>query len=105
MFLKNHFDFDVDLCSPVQDDFDRHVSYDEDGNEFVSYVKTDYPAIQSANGLCAVWNLNALLKAGVNPNFPIRTGNPTRIEGLNALNDFSATADAILADVEPKNED
>ena len=104
-FLSTHFDTSVCLQSPVQEDFDRRVSYDKDGNEFISYVKTDYPTIQSANGLCAVWNLNALLKAGVNPSFPIHTGNPTRVEGLSALDGFSAAADAILADVEPKNED
>lgn len=96
--LKSNFNPEVVQSSPVQADLKRVVSYDEDGNEFVSYVEVDYPKIQQENGTVDMWNLNALLKAGINPNFPIRTGLNTRLEGIDAVNSAAAYLDEILAE-------
>lgn len=104
-FLSTHFDYDVVLSSPVVDDFERLVKYDKDGNEFIVYAKVDYPAVQARNGLSAVWTLNALIKSGVDPSFPIHTGNPTRLEGVSTVQEFSEVADSILSESESNNAD
>lgn len=95
--LKSYFDASVNQSSPVQDDYNRIVNYDEDGNEFITYEKVDYPTLQASHGTVADWELNALLKAGVNPNFPIRTGNPTRIEGASVVAQMATIAEQVLA--------
>lgn len=94
--LSKYFNKDVDQCSPIQEDRQRVVQYDEDGNEMVVYLPVDYPTFQASNGLVTDWSLDALLKAGVNPDFPIHTGNPTRIEGTDVLEQYAAFAEDIL---------
>lgn len=96
--LKKHFDKSVCQSSPVIGDVERKVSYDEDGNEFVSFVDVDYPAIQARNGEVNDWALNTLLKAGINPNISIHTGLSTRLEGVDAVNSAAAYLDEILAE-------
>lgn len=96
--LNKYFDKSVNQCSPVAEDFNRVVNYDENGNEFITYQKVDYKKIQESNGTVDMWSLNSLLSAGINPNFPIHTGLNTRLEGVSIVNDMVATADAILAD-------
>ena len=46
------------------------------------------------------WSLDSLIKAGVDPSFPIHTGSPTRIEGVATVSEFASQADAILGSVE-----
>lgn len=102
--LEKYFDTGIDQRSPVQVDYERKVNYDEDGNEFITYELVDYPKIQAANGSVKDWSLNALLKAGINPNFPIRTGINTRLEGIDLVISFEDEADEILAEMnEPAN--
>lgn len=96
--IKKYFSKDVDQCSPVQVDYERVVNYDADGNEIITWEEVDYPAIQAANGAIQDWSLNALLAAGINPNFPIHTGNNTRLEGIDVVNQATAIADEILAE-------
>ena len=95
--LKKLFNPSVNQASPVQSDFDRTLRYDDEGNEFVTYEKTDYPSIQSSHGFLTDWSLKSLLKAGINPNFGIHTGLPTRIEGQQTVNDFDSVAESILS--------
>ena len=100
------FDYELNQCSPVQVDYVRKVNYDEDGNQFITYEEVDYPKLQASLGVWNDWSLQSLLKAGINPNFPIHTGNPTRLEGLDALDAFASQADEILKDVDiPANEE
>lgn len=98
--LSPHFDKTVDQRSPVQPDFARVVNYDEDGNEKITYRKVDYESLVESHGTVDAWSLDALLKAGVNPDFPIHTGNPTRIEGAAAVADLTAQAEKMFADIE-----
>lgn len=102
--LKHYFDKSVNQASPVQPDYDRVVNYDEDGNEFITYVEVDYPKIQESHGLVGDWSLDALLKAGINPNFSIHTGNPTRLEGIGTIQDAEAYVDSLLVDDLPEGE-
>lgn len=94
--LTKNFSYDVDQCSPVQEDFSRKVCYDEEGKELVIYVPVDYPAIQASLGSVTDWSLNALLAAGIDPNFPISTGLNTRLEGVGVVEDFKALAESLL---------
>lgn len=103
--LTAHFDPSVNQCSPVREDYARVVNYDEDGNEIVTFKLVDYPSIQESHGKVSDWSLEALLKAGVNPNFPIHTGNPTRLEGIDTVNDLAAYAEQMLKDIEGAPED
>ena len=104
--LARLFNYDLNQCSPVRDDFDRIVNIDDEGNEFITYEKVDYPKFQKSLGSFADWSLNALLKAGINPNFPIHTSNPTRLDGLDALTAFEDMADEVLAEINiPANEE
>ena len=100
--LKTHFNPSINQDAPVLPDYDRIVNYDEDGNEFITYELVDYPKFQESLGLFTDWNLNALLKAGINPDFPIHTGAGTRIEGLSALSSIKADVDALLSEDAPK---
>lgn len=103
--LSPHFDKTVDQRSPVQPDYARVVNYDDEGNEKITYRQVDYDAIVESHGTVDAWSLDALLKAGVNPDFPIHTGNPTRIEGASAVNDMAAYAEQMFADIEGAPED
>lgn len=99
---KKLFNYDLDQRSPVVEDSVRVVNYDSDGNEFITWQKFDYAAHQKSLGSVDMWSLDALLKAGISPDFPIHTGNNTRLEGLDTIAQAAAIADSILADVEPK---
>lgn len=90
--------------SPIQVDFDRKVNYDEDGNEFITYVEVDYPTLQQSLGSVEHWKLSALLSAGVNPNFSIHTGLNTRLEGLGVIENAAAMAEKIIAETDSNNE-
>lgn len=96
--MVKHFNDKLCVCSPLQKDYARKVNYDEDGVEYIVYEEVDYPALLRSNGFVGDWNLNNLLKAGINPDFPIHTGLNTRIEGVAVIQDAAATLDSILAD-------
>lgn len=98
--LSRLFNEEIDQRSPVQEDVVRKVNVDEDGVEHISWEKVDYPKLQASLGTIDDWSLTNLLKAGIDPAFPIHTGNPTRIEGLGSLSDFEAEAEMIFAEME-----
>lgn len=103
--LKKYFDKNVNQSSPVQKDYDRKVNYDEDGNEFLSWVEVDYQKIQDSNGSVLDWRLDKLLAAGINPNFPIATGINTRLEGIGVVDDAAAYVEQLFADSNTNNEE
>lgn len=104
--LKAYFDKKVNQESPVCPDFVRKVNYDKNGNEFITYEEFDYPTYQKSLGSVADWSLDALLKAGIDPAFPISTTNPTRLDGfgqvMNAIDIINAELDS--ANVESPKE-
>lgn len=95
---KKLFNNDIHCESPVQKDYTRVVKYDEDGNEFVTYEEQDLASYQQSLGIVGDWSLDALLKAGIDPSFPIHTGYNTRLAGLDALNGISADVDTLFAE-------
>lgn len=107
--LKCYFDKSVNQASRVCDDFVRKVNYDEKGNEFITWEKFDYPTFQKSNGSALDWSLDALLKVGINPDFGIRTGFNSRLDGLDELSSAADKINALLdsdfpADTDDVNE-
>lgn len=102
--LKAFFDNTVNQCSPVQEDYKRVVSHDEDGNEFITYEKVNLAEYQKSLGLVDNWSLETLLKAGIDPNFSIHTGYNTRLDGLDSLNGAIEALDSIMTE-ENNNDD
>lgn len=100
--LSAYFDSSLNQASPVQKDYSRVVNYDENGNEYITWEEVDYSSLQAANGKVSDWSLNSLLSAGINPNFPIRTGLNTRLEGIGVVSEATAIADEILSPKEEK---
>lgn len=103
--LRKLFDPSVNQASPYVEDVQRVVLRDENGNEKVTFKSVDYPKLQKSNGKVQAWSLNALLKAGINPDFPIHTGNNTRLEGVNVVNSALETADSLLSPVSTSESD
>lgn len=102
--LTHLFNYDVNQYSPVMDDYVRKVNYDEDGNEIITYEKFDSEKYQRSLGFVTDWSLDSLLKAGIDPAFPIHTGNNTLLDGINTISEWSAMADSVLADNAPQAE-
>lgn len=102
--IEKYYDTTKDFSSPVQKDYDRVEKFDEDGNSFIVYQEVDYPAIIASFGSVYDWSLSSLLKAGINPNFSIHTGNPTRLEGVGVIEDAQAMVDSIFAEIEKDKE-
>lgn len=48
--LVKNFSFEIDQHSPVLGDVSRSIQYDGEGNEIISYLPVDYPAIQASLG-------------------------------------------------------
>lgn len=94
--LKCYFDKSVNQASRVCGDLVRVVNYDEKGNEFVTWEKFDYPTFQQSNGSALDWSLDSLLKAGINPDFGIRTGFNSRLDGLGQLESATAKMNELL---------
>lgn len=84
--VKKYYDKKNAHGTPIQVDYARVVKYDDEGAELISYEKVDYKKIQESHGKVGDWSLNALLKAGIDPSFPIHTSFSTRLEGLDTVN-------------------
>lgn len=102
--LKKYFDKNLNQSSPVQVDYERVVKHDEDGNEFITYVPVDYKKIVASHGKVSDWSLENLLKAGINPDFPIHTGINTRLDGIDQIRDAEAWVDALLSETGSKED-
>lgn len=82
--------------SPYQEDKRRTVNYDSDGNELISYPVVDGSEIVKANGSFLNWSLNALLSAGINPDFAIHTGFSSRLDGYSSVLEAVSSIESLL---------
>lgn len=98
--LKSNF-IKKDYVSPIIEEKEMKISYDEDGREVVTYEKVNFHDIIASNGRASDWSLQSLIKAGIDPNFPIHTGNPTRLDGLDTLDRFTQAVEDIFKDDTP----
>ena len=103
--LAAYFDPSVNQCSRVCEDLIRVVKHDEKGGEYVTWEPFDSAEYQKSLGPVENWSLNSLLKAGIDPNFGIRTGYNTRLEGIDDVNAMASVADSILAENNEQNND
>lgn len=94
--LTRLFNYELKQASPIKDDFVQVEKRDEDGNVFTVYEKFDYAKHQASIGTVSDWALNSLLRSGVNPNFSIHTGLPTRLEGASVVASAAAQVESIL---------
>ena len=99
------YDKKFNSCSRVRPDYERVVNLDEDGNEHISFQLVDYKKLQDSLGSFNLWSLDALVKAGINPDFGIKTGFNTRLEGFDIMTGAVAAINAELdKNVESKSE-
>lgn len=103
MILDRHYNRKLKTTSPVVVDYERKSSIVE-GNEVVTFVEVDNRKRVIANGSEADWNLNNMLKAGINPNTGIHTGNNTRLAGINDLNVFKEATNKLFESVQESEE-
>ena len=102
--IKALFNPEIDQRSPIIEDLQREVDYDETGQEFIRFVPVDYSKLIKSNGSVQDWSLNALLKAGIDPNFPIHTGLNTRLEGVNTISGAIEYLNQIVAEDEKQTD-
>lgn len=86
--------------SRVCDDYERVVNVDEKGDEHITFEKVDYRKLQESLGSCDKWSLRSLVAAGIDPDFGIKTGFNTRLDGVSAV---GAAIEQINAVVESEN--
>lgn len=100
-FLKQHYNYAINACSPIVEDLTMVVKQTEDGDVF-TYVPTDAKQIVASHGTFSDWQLNTLLKAGISPQSvgTPRTGLNSRIEGIDVVNQAAAAIDAEFAAAE-----
>lgn len=96
--LTKLFNREVDCCSPHKDCYEQKIDYDKDLNPIISYCKVDSSKIIEANGKASDWSLSVLLKAGINPSFPIHTSMNSRLEGIGILNGIVDDVDKFFAE-------
>lgn len=90
------YDKDFNSCSRVCPDYERVVNIDEDGIERISFELVDYKKIQQSNGSFLLWSLESLMKAGINPDFGIKTGFNTRLDGFGQMSSAVDRINAVL---------
>lgn len=81
--LKSYFS-NVEQNPPKTDDYLLKKTHGENGEEITIEHKVNYKEIQDNNGTCEMWDLEKMIKAGVDvKSISPKTENPTRAEGLN----------------------
>ena len=95
---QKQFDFKLNQSSPVVDDYQIVVVYDEAKCPVEVVQKVDYDKIAKENGTVEDWSLQALLNAGIDPKFNIQTSFNTNLETSRQVRKF---ADALGAQVAP----
>lgn len=96
--LSTYFSKRVPKSDPILVDFIPAVLVDEEGKQYLDFVEVDYPSIIKSNGKVTDWSLDALVKAGVNPDFKISTSFGTRLQGYDHLQNLLGAADQILSE-------
>lgn len=99
MVLERHYNKKLNTCSPEVKDYERIIKMVNE-NEVVTFIEVDNHKRVIANGCEADWKLNNMLKAGINPQTGIHTGNNTRLAGINELNIFKVTTDKLFEKTE-----
>ena len=87
---KTHYDYNIDGASPTCGDVERVVNKDEKGQEVISFVGVDYKLLEKSRPTVEYYDLQSMIKAGININVPIHTGINSRIEGADAVENMAS---------------
>lgn len=75
--------------SPVIPEYVPVKKIDEDGMEYYAFTLADNKSVIASLGTADQWSLNALLKAGINPqSMSIHTSYATRLEGVGDIQEI-----------------
>lgn len=96
--LSKNFDYKSNQCSPTRVDYFPYKEVDEKGKEYTSYKEVDYSEVVKSHGTMEMWSLEALVKAGIDPNFGIRTGFATGLEAESAIQSAIGVIDSAIAE-------
>lgn len=97
MSVQKHLFNPISQFSPVIPTYDLQKCYDEEGNVIMTWEKTNGDSLIRANGSADLWSLDALMKAGINPeSMHIHTGYSTRLDGINDLQSVAAEVEAAV---------
>lgn len=100
---KTHFNYELNQNSPIMGDLERVVKRDENGAEVIAFEEVNYPLMLKTRPTVEYYSLEAMLKAGVNPNVPIHTGLNSRLEGADDAQVMAETILNAFEDTEPIN--
>lgn len=81
-------------------DVERVVKFGKNGEEIVTYEPVDNKKILEENGSFVNWSLTNLMKAGINPDFPIHTSSTSRLDVNDDVQSAIDEVDALLASLE-----
>lgn len=87
---KTHYDYSIDGASPTCGDVERIVKKDEKGQEVISFVGVNYKELEKSRPTVDYYDLESMIKAGIDPKTPIRTGLNSRIEGAAAVEEMAS---------------
>lgn len=95
----------INQNSPVVPCIERVSKFDENGKEVVSFEDQDlFSSVVLSHGKFSDWSINSLMKAGISPDFPIRTGPVSRVESAKDIESISSAVEKMFAEpinVEP----
>lgn len=100
--LAKHFNPKIDQSSPLKIDLVRRIKVDEKHVEHVVFEPFDYDKFQQSLGTVEDWSLQSLTKAGINPDFPIHTTSPTRLELEQQVEAAAKSANELFSSEQPE---
>ena len=98
------FDFDREFSSMPQDDYERVVHRDEKGAEVITYEKVDYSEVIKKRPSVEMYDIDMMLKSGIKIEASIHTGNVSRSEGINDLQNMENQVNEMFNNLENKGE-
>lgn len=98
--ISSQFNYELNQYSPLIDEYNAVARCDEDGKQEIVFEKADLPSIVKSHGDSEDWTLNRLLKAGINPDFPIHTSAPSRLENASEILEVEKEVNALFDNVE-----
>lgn len=97
---SSQFNYELNQYSPVIDEYNAVVKCDEEGKQEIVYEKADLASVVKSHGNSEDWKLDKLFKAGINPDFPIHTSAPSRVESASDVLEVEKEVNALFENVE-----
>lgn len=81
--------------SPTFSDIRLQKVLKDDESEVSTFVEYDNASYQKSLGNVGLWSLDALIDAGIDPQFGIHTSGSSRLDGISDLNAFKSAVDSL----------